>query len=181
MIALTGQSQSARLKYQIEAQIHSSIQSSGDTESLHMPITWTTKCICIRLVQPWSTYITHKDNQLSHTSIANDVINSNPGQYGVYAAVGAYDILINVQITDFSTAQVTNHRTAFKKTWYAICIQSSLPCLRMVRFPAAHILPAVGPCWARSAAQRGPAPGSQGWSTWQGTASGSGAAECHTH
>lgn len=38
VIALTGESQSARLKYQIEAQIHSSIQFSDDIESLHMPM-----------------------------------------------------------------------------------------------------------------------------------------------
>lgn len=40
VIALTGESESACLEYQIEAQVHSSIQFSDDIESLHMPITY---------------------------------------------------------------------------------------------------------------------------------------------
>ncbi len=37
VIALSGESESAHLEYQIEAQIHSSIQFSDDIETLHMP------------------------------------------------------------------------------------------------------------------------------------------------
>ncbi len=37
VVALNDESESARLEYQIEAQIHSSIQFADDFESLHMP------------------------------------------------------------------------------------------------------------------------------------------------
>lgn len=37
VIALSGEFESAHLEYQIEAQIHSSMQFSDDIESLHMP------------------------------------------------------------------------------------------------------------------------------------------------